>query len=577
MSQTTSSNFRQQFANQENTFEAHDYSAQLAKQEEINNQLLLKIIRQEETIAEQEETIALLEESITQYQEKQISQLQGELEKKDQIIAELQAQIKLQQDTLFGRSSEQSKSSPEKDKSQPKKGSSKNEKKETEKGGRRKRRSHKELPLIDEIIDLSEDEKKCPCCGLPFHVLGDVEEGETIEIEVRGYRRRVRRKSYVRRCKCPNGGSKIITAPTPGKIISKGSIGTSVWIKFLLDKFLFYIPTYRTLDQLRLEGIDLAQSTINDGMHKIKSLLEPIYEAICKKNQTEEQWNADETGWLVFEKIEGKDSTRWYIWVFKAAKTVVYKLSSCRAASTVAEHLGNADGTISCDRYSAYKKHVEDTEGNVSLSFCWSHVRRDYIRIGKSYPEYESWADQVVEVEIRLLYKIYNERKAIYQEQGENSEEFKEIQKKFSLEMDNFYKRRTAELENPQIPECKKKANESLVAHWHGLTEVVANPKLDMDNNAAERALRGPVIGRKNFWGSVMEWSGLLAVMLFTIFQTILLWGISPKKWLEFYFADCAANKGKAPLNIEKYLPWNMSEETIRIISALDSNANPPP
>jgi transposase len=88
-----------------------------------------------------------------------------------------------------------------------------------------------------------------------------------------------------------------------------------------------------------------------------------------------------------------------------------------------------------------------------------------------------------------------------------------------------------------------------------------------MDNNSAERALRGPVVARKNFWGSMMEWSGQLAVILFTIVQTWMLWGVNPKKWLELYFNDCAANKGKAPASIEKYLPWNMTQEMLDSLS----------
>lgn len=506
--------------------------------------------------------------------------LQTKLDEREQVILELRANLTNLQNLLFGKSSEQTQNGTTGSDNNGKstsQGSSKEGGSKRKKGGHKKRRDHGKLPLIETSIDLPEDKKKCPCCGLDFQYVNDIEEGETIEIEVKGYRKKIRRRSYARKCKCPDGGAKIITAPSPGKIIPKGSIGISVWIKMLLDKFLFYVPTYRALDQMQIEGIDLAQSTINDGMFKIKNLLEPIYQAICEKNRQEERWNADETGWLVQEKIEGKDSTRWYIWVFKAALTVVYRLSSSRSADTLFDHLADVDGTISCDRYSAYKRYIEETSGNISLSYCWAHVRRDYIRLGKSYPEYRIWATGLVETEIRSLYQFYAVRKAAYEAKGGDSEEFKKAQESFAKAIYDFHARRQQELDWPDLAECQRKVNESLMEHWHGLTEVIHDPELDMDNNAAERALRGPVIGRKNFWGSMMEWSGQLAVILFTILQTWLLWGINPKKWFEWYFADCAKNKGKVPASIEEYLPWNMSKEILDGMNVESSITIPDP
>lgn len=256
----------------------------------------------EQNIALREQNIALhasLDEQNIAFREQNIT-LQASLDERDRVILELRANPTTFQDLLFGKSSEQAKkekpTSDSKDKGENQ-GTGKEGKPKGNRGGYRKRRKHVNLPLVETTLDLSEDKKKCSCCGLAFQFLNDIEEGETVEIEVKGYRKKIRRRSYARKCKCSGGGAKIITAESPGKLLSKGSIGTSVWIKMLLDKFLFYIPTYRALDQMQLEGIDLAQSTINDGMFKIKTLLTPIYDAICEKNRQEDRWNADETGW----------------------------------------------------------------------------------------------------------------------------------------------------------------------------------------------------------------------------------------------------------------------------------------
>jgi len=88
-----------------------------------------------------------------------------------------------------------------------------------------------------------------------------------------------------------------------------------------------------------------------------------------------------------------------------------------------------------------------------------------------------------------------------------------------------------------------------------------------MDNNEAERLERQPVIGRKNFYGSAAVWSGMLAAMMFSIFQTLALWKINPRLWLTAYLEACAANEGNTPKDILSFLPWNMSEQKHKALS----------
>ena len=79
-----------------------------------------------------------------------------------------------------------------------------------------------------------------------------------------------------------------------------------------------------------------------------------------------------------------------------------------------------------------------------------------------------------------------------------------------------------------------------------------------MDNNASERRARGPAVARKNFYGSGSLWSGQLAAALFSIFATLSLWKLNPRKWLTWYFEHCAAAGGKVPADIQPFLPWNL-------------------
>jgi transposase len=451
------------------------------------------------------------------------------------------------------------------------------EKKKRGKGGHRDRRNHSHLPVVEVKCDLGEDEKYCPCCKAPYEAIEDYVEGDTIEIEVKAYKRRVRRKKYIRPCKCTDL-PKFFTAPSPGKIIPKGSIGNSVWTEILLSKFLFFTPTNRLLKDLELSGIFLPPSTIIDGMKKIKALLKPCYDHICDRNKTGERWHVDETRWLVYEKTEGKNSVNWFIWTFNSPDTIVYRLSKFRSAEVIKNHLGEEiDGILSCDRYTAYKKYANETKGGIDLAFCWAHVRRDFIRLGKAYPEHKEWSRQIVEVEIRELYYLHSKRKAAFLDEQSSSELLAELDISFRQKMKAFIDKRKEELDSLTLADCQRKVNESLMDHWHGLTVVIASPETDMDNNAAERALRGPVVARKNFWGSVMEWSGELAVMAFTLTQTLQLWGINPKAWLNMFFEACARNKGQAPSDISIYLPWNMSIETFSRLSVHDHKMSTDP
>src|SRR5262249_48294537 len=112
-------------------------------------------------------------------------------------------------------------------------------------------------------------------------------------------------------------------------------------------------------------------------------------------------------------------------------------------------------------------------------------------------------------------------------------------------------------------PACRS-VLESLGNHWTGLTVFVEHPEVPMDNNTAERSERGPVVGRKNYYGSGAVWSGRLAAMLFSLFQTLSLWKLSARSWLTGYLSACAAAGGKAPEDVQSWLPWHLSEERQR-------------
>jgi transposase len=117
------------------------------------------------------------------------------------------------------------------------------------------------------------------------------------------------------------------------------------------------------------------------------------------------------------------------------------------------------------------------------------------------------------------------------------------------------------QLADDSLRPWEKSALSSMKNHWQGLTLFVDNPLVPMDNNEAERRLRNPICGRKNYYGSGSVWSGALSAMLFTILQTCCINRIDPQKLLLAYFQACAENRGQVPADIERFVPWSLSDE----------------
>jgi hypothetical protein len=101
----------------------------------------------------------------------------------------------------------------------------------------------------------------------------------------------------------------------------------------------------------------------------------------------------------------------------------------------------------------------------------------------------------------------------------------------------------------------------SMQNHWQTLTRFLARPEVAMDNNTAERALRGPVVGRKNYYGSGSVWSAHLAAKRLSVLHTVLLWDLNPHHWLSAFLHACAEHGGKSPTDLSAFLPWKMTPE----------------
>lgn len=434
-----------------------------------------------------------------------------------------------------------------------------------------KRRDYSHLPEREDLIDLPDDAKVCACCGKPLADLGHSDDSEQIEIEITVYRRVVRRKRYRRTCNCRDQ-PRTATAPLPPKLLPKSIYGSSLWVHLLLEKFHLQRPMHRTIEQLRLLGLGLASGTINDGLKRIEPLFTPLYEAICARHVQSAYFQADETRWKVFVEKAGKTGHLWWLWLFAGEDSVVYVLDPSRSHDVPQTHFpDHVQGVMMVDRYSGYKAMQQVKEGKLLLAFCWAHVRRDFVRVGKGYPELTAWALAWLS-RIRELYRLNRERLR----HPIGSAEFVAADARLRQHVAAMAEQRDAELADDQLREPCRKVLVSLKEHWSGLTLFVDDPRIPLDNNYGERLIRNPAVGRKNYYGSGAEWAGRLAMMLFSIFATLVLWKINPRKWLSWYFDACAASGGKVPDNPASFLPWNLSETRLADLQS-PTSSNPPP
>jgi transposase len=420
-----------------------------------------------------------------------------------------------------------------------------------------------DLPVIEELHALPLDEQVCPHCEADFDLFPGTEDSDIIEINVKAYVRKIKRQRY-KTCQCPTVPG-LITAPPAPRLIPKSSLGVSIWVEVLLGKYLYATPTHRLCADLKTLGAPVAMGTLTGGLKKLAPLFEPLRAALLERHLTERLFHGDETRWKVFQTIEGKIGYRWFLWLTRSASVVFFWMNPGRGAQVIKEHMAGLDPEVLiifvCDRYSAYKCWAKDFP-LILLAFCWAHVRRDFLDSAKAWPELAEWMHAWVEA-IGELYHLNAERLAVWDKTlpvASQSPQFQAQHQALAASLEALSSKRDLALAAPDLHQSQKKVLSSLSNHWPGLTVFLDHPQTPMDNNKGENSLRNPATGRKNYYGSGAVWSANLAAMLFSILQTVILWGLNPRHWLHSYLSACAENGGLTPADLTPFLPWTMDE-----------------
>jgi transposase len=368
----------------------------------------------------------------------------------------------------------------------------------------------------------------------------------------------------------------VIAAPPAPRLIPKCDQGVSVWVEVLLGKYLYSIPTNRLCADLKSLGAPIAPGTLAGGLQKLVPLFEPLRDALLERHLEERLFHGDETRWKVFEEVDAKVGHRWYLWLTRSASVVYFWMAPGRGADVLKGHFAGLDKEafviFVCDRYIAYPCWAKDYP-MVLLAFCWAHVRRDFLDGAKAWPELAAWMHAWVE-SVGELYHLNSQRLAVWDGAlplEKQSPSFQSRHLALTGRLEAMAAERDLCLADPALHGAQRKVLDSLKKHWPGLTVFADHPQTPMDNNKAENSHRNPVTGRKNYYGSGAEWSAKLAAMLFSILQTVILWGLNPRHWLQAFLTACAENGGRPLADLTPFLPWAMGEARLHALK------QPPP
>lgn len=398
------------------------------------------------------------------------------------------------------------------------------------------------LPVKETTVELPADSKTCPVCQGQLKPMGEqFEESEEIDVEVKSYfRRKIKRRKY--RCSC---NSCVVTAPAQPRIIPGGRYADEFILQVVADKYLEHNPLERQARQMRRLGLDVMTQTLYDQADGFAKFIMPIHTELGRKQLLQPLLHADETRW---PRLDAKELANWVVWTLTSPRIAYLSILESKSSNVAQSLFRSFKGTIIADGYQVYKKLVSENP-NLRLANCWAHVLRKFIEIRPNFP---AACDKAIE----LIGKLYDvERKIAGAFPGD--EDAQTLRRRLREEEAGPILKEIktwAELEVGLPNSELGKAVRYMLKRWSALTLFLQDPIIPLDNNAAERSLRGPVIGRKVHYGSKSKRGTEIAAIFYTIFETAKLNCRDPVAYLRE--AVHRLHQGGGPL-----MPWDYQAE----------------
>lgn len=481
-----------------------------------------------------------------------VRQLAGSVKTQELTIAQLKAQIAKLRRMQFGKSSEKVASELEQlelqlDDLQQERAASEAKlpkalRSEAEKPFRKPLPDH--LPRQEEVHQPS---CTCPECGGEMRKMGE-DVTEVLEYVSSSFKviRHVRPKLSCRRCE------KIVQLPMPSLPIERGKPGPGLLAHVLVAKYADHLPLHRQQEIYAREGVALERSTLAGWVGQTAALLDPLVEALRKDVLSSLVLHGDDTPVPVLAPGLGKTRTG-RLWTYvrdgrpcgsDIPPAAVFFYSPDRKGEHPQTHLRSFKGILHADGYAGFNAIFE--RGDVTEAACWAHVRRKFfdVHASNASPLAKEALDRIGElyvIEETIRGKPPNERQRC------RREEAAPLIAGLRAWIDQTLSKISGKSELAQ-------AMRYALSRWKALSAYTEDGTIEIDNNAAERAIRGIALGRKNWLFAGSNTGGDRAATIYSLIETAKLNGLDPEAWLRSVLSRIADH----PINrIGDLLPWN--------------------
>ena len=399
----------------------------------------------------------------------------------------------------------------------------------------------KDLPRIEIIHDLVEDEKVCSC-GAALSRIGEdtCEKLDYVPAKIQVLRH-IRYKYACKSCEgVEDDGPTVKIAPAPVALIPKSNVTEGLLAHIVVSKFADGLPLYRQEKIFVRMGVELGRATMANWVVKAARICSPLYELLHDEIRSGPLINMDESPLQVLNEPGRANTSKSYMWVFCGGNpdhpTVLYRYEPTRSGAVALDFLDGYQGYIQSDDYNGYD-YLAKNQGIIQLG-CWAHVRRKFFDVVKARKKHrgkkdnpKGLADQALDY-IGALYQI---EKAIRSEQS--SEQIYQYRQDRSKPILNEFKAWLDAVEPLTPPKgLLGKAIGYALKNWDKLTVYTENALLKPDNNVAENAIRPFVVGRKNWLFAGHPNGAHASATFFSLIESAKANGLEPFAYLRCLF-----------------------------------------